>query len=97
MKKILMKLFKFLLKVVKVVVNYLLPLAVAIFFFILTMNSVKECIEWISVIGIVNNQITLPLGALLLNLIEIAIEAWLAFQAIECIGFKLIDIEITRK
>lgn len=97
MKKILKKMLKGFLILIKVMFNYVLPMLVAVLFFVLMLKNFRECVDYISAVGIINNRIMLPLGAIIIKAIGGGIYAWLTYSSIECIGKDLIEIDIKGK
>lgn len=89
MKKLLKKVLRGIFKSLKFIFEYLLPLSATVLFVALMFIAVKNCIDLISITGVINNKIMLPIGGIIIKMASIGINGWLAIKCIEIFGENL--------
>nr|DAQ51511.1 MAG TPA: hypothetical protein [Caudoviricetes sp.] len=89
MKKLLKKIIRGIAKFINAIFKYALPISATVLFVILMFISVKDCIDLISVTGVINNKIMFPIGGIIIKMASIGIDGWLAIKCIEIFGENL--------
>lgn len=89
MKKLLKKMLRGVVKSVKAIFKYILPISATILFIVLMLIAVKDCIDLISITGVINNKVMIPIGGIIIKMASIGIDGWLAIKCIEIFGENL--------